>query len=307
MGVRNLKYIVAIQAVTLFFAVAGLAETPPQAEPLVVELDIPSGKLHMDQVGDYYISQAPVMIRAGSIIPRWRISCEAGQAVDQAGSIIDADRFEIIFESNKLNSGLPSKGEPINLGYRSVLVEGGITGPRMLDVCSFYIRAEIDPYTPAGYYRGEVRIDPEIPGAAPQRGYVIPYEFQTVELLAVDVLTDMVDFGSQVVGTFDNRAPAVFWIYSNHHESVIDVHLTQMENPETGALLPNDSTLIGWGNSPAEARNNALNLPFGANDLSITVGPGQHKIAVHARLQLTTEALAGNYSGRIEITSRVNF
>lgn len=307
MGAWDLHYKIAVQALTALAAATALAGTQPQAEPLVVELDIPSSILHMEQVGDYFVSPAPVMVKVGSIMPRWRISCEATDAVGPNGSIITTDQFEIVFESNKLNFGTPSKGEPLNLGHRSVLVEGGITGPRMLDVCSFFIRANIDPYTPAGTYRGEVRIDPEIPGDSPQRGYTIPYDFQTVELLAVDVLTDVMEFGSMTVGTFDNRAPAVFWVYSNHHEAVIDVHLTQMENPETGALLPNDTTLIGWGESPAEARNNALNLPFGANDLSIIVGPGQHKIAVHARMQLTTTALAGNYSGRIEITSRVNF
>jgi hypothetical protein len=297
----NHSNIVVLILSLLALAAQAQTKNPPRAHPLVLDVGLPGSPVRLEGGMGSYISGTSIPVSVGSTLPRWRVSVTASPATSDRGLIISPDHF-FIQPEGRMGGGQSC----LDLGQRTVLLAGGPTGPRMMEFGTFRIGANIDPLTPAGLYRGVVRMDPEVPGGTPPNALPIPFEFDVPEVFSVEVLTDVVEFGSQTVGTFDCRSPALIRVNSNHPESEITVLLTELINPETGSILPSDTTVIGWGLDAAAARNNALERPFGANDLSIILGPGKHRIAIHARINLTTSVLAGDYSGRIEITSRVN-
>lgn len=101
----DLNIFLVICALTLFAPTATCANEIPQAEPLVVEINISGGSLHTEQVDYCFI------IPAQFLIP----------------------------ESNKLNISFPLKTETPNLVRYSVLVEGEIINAPMQGVFP-YIR-----------------------------------------------------------------------------------------------------------------------------------------------------------------------
>jgi hypothetical protein len=164
---------------------------------------------------------------------------------------------------------------------------------------------EADPLSAPGLYRGSLRVVPEAPGMPRQDEYVIDYEWEVVELLAVQVQTDVMEFGNAGPGITECRYPAVFWVHSNHWEAEIVVSMEPLTGVNNSVTLPNTATCIGWGLDAGSARQSALSAPFGQNELRFVLGPGAHKIAIHSRVQLSVAEPAGTYTGRIVITSRV--
>jgi hypothetical protein len=292
----------------------GIGEASPpgrteKPEPLVIQIE--AGHLQMTPIdqGSVFRSTAPFRVHAGSILPRWRIVAIMGPISEPSGANsgrhLRPPQVSLKPAHALDNPGKSWTGSDLLIEGSSIIALGGPTSGRIHEINAFDLVVDVDPLSAPGQYQGSLMIVPEIPGASPLQGDEVYFEWNIVELLSVDTQTDLMDFGMAGVGATDCLNPAVFMVYSNHYEAEIMVSMEPLTGVDNGVTLAPEVSTIGWGFDPAAARQNTMSAPFGQNDLRIVLGPGEHKIAVHARLQLSSGEPAGRYSGRIVITSRV--
>lgn len=303
-----------LSSLVVLVGAAGFGEANPSErtgnpEPLVIQVE--AGRLQMAPTSqeNVFRSKAPFRVHAGSVLPRWRVVAILGPISEPGGANMERHLRppQVSLKPARAldNPGKTWTGNDLLIEGSSVIALGGPTSGRIHEINAFDLVVDIDPLSAPGQYQGSLRIVPEIPGASPLQGDEVYFEWNIVELLSVNMLTDLMDFGMAGIGETECMNPAVFWVYSNHHEAEILVSMEALTGVDNGVTLAPEVSTIGWGFDPAMALQNALSAPFGRNDIRFVLGPGQHKIAVHARLQLSSGEPAGRYSGRIVITSRV--
>jgi len=283
---------------------------PANVAPLVVEVDAGHLQLTPADQESVFRTVAPFRVHAGSILPRWRVVAQAGPISEPRGGNarrkLNPPRISLIPARAIDNPGQAWTGKTVPLDGTTVIAAGGQTGGRILEINTFDLLVEVDPMSAPGQYQGSLRIVPEMPGGndapAPMS---VDFEWNVVELLAVDVNSEEMSFGNTGPGEHDCLAPVTLTIHSNHYEAELVIVMEPLVGVDHDASLPPDSSCLGWGDNPAAAENSANNVPWGHNDVRIVVGPGSHKIAIHGRINLSMSQTAGRYSGRIVITSRV--
>jgi len=277
----------------------------PHHAPLVIEVD--ATHLDLQPVSEGLYRSQPFRIMAGSILPRWRISVLPDRPTGPASLAKVAPPRVLLVPSRDLgNPGKAYGGAALALDGATVVAVGGPTGGRIHEINSFSLMVESDPLSAPGLYRGSMRIIPEVPGGgAPRQQFQMDYEWNVVELLAVDVKGHVLDFGTTGPGISESRNVVSFEVFSNHQEAEILVEMQPLARDGDGELLPPSVTCIGYGSDPIAARQDAASAPFGRNEIRIVVGPGRHLYAISGRVQLSPLEPAGTYNGLIVITSRV--
>lgn len=277
----------------------------PHAAPLVVEVD--ATRLELQPVSDGVFRSQPFRVMAGSILPKWRISVVPDRPTGPPSHAkIAAPRVSLVPTRDLANPGKAYGGSAIVLDGATVVAMGGPTGGRIHEINSFSLMVECDPLSAPGWYRGSLRIVPEVPGGGiPEQRIEMDYDWNVVELLAVDVKGRLLDFGTTGPGIAESRNVVSFEVFSNHHEAEILVEMQPLARDGDGALLPPTVTAIGIGPDVIAAKQDAAGAPMGRNEIRIVTGPGRHLYVISGRVELSPLEPAGSYSGMIVITSRV--
>jgi len=255
--------------------------------------------------GEFHSSE-PIVVTVGSFLPRWRLFCAAEAAIGQEGAKIPPKEVFVILSKLPKNPKKHFVSPPVCLDNPVLIADGGMTRGRMVDVNALTIMVKFDPIKPPGEYVGRMRLMLEIEKEGKLiAGPEFRYRFRHRGYATIALDPEGMQFGMLEQGI--NGAENVPWvtIETNRCDLEINVVMSELLRDDKRANIPTSVMCLAWGESPTQARQNALAVDFGENSFVWYCETGKHTIYLFSRLKIDLGIRPGDYTGMINVMSSI--